>query len=409
MASPSGSAASLPDPWQEAIIRRDLVESNTVLLASVPYLVQSASDSPPKEVSMVRVDMTAHEWDPWETPLPAASSSSSGLHTSLPVGVSAVGESSRCAPLTFAAPRPANEVVKKEGVGDSSSSQVNLLSQAAVVLKKKKKKPARITTDSVKLFERLDESPWYDWGLQPRFLRLPAAHRYRHYTPKVLRHMLKIFPNKWREHGLTNTDRFDASFKALQNIAYGRHASESDENNSLVIFGNWLRERHLQDMRVLYNVTHNLAHLLTTTILPGLTWDEIQGKPQPPTSVIGDRWHLFLTDFQLDTFASNKHFMFEKYGRREDGTIRKPSTVWMRYHGLNLYSLSTVLGTNFLMPSEENVKGMETACGRGIYTSSSWEKALGYSVPHILPGSNLVYRAIALLIVPPWRRKLGSH
>ncbi len=156
----------------------------------------------------------------------------------------------------------------------------------------------------------------------------------------------------------------------------------------------------MSDMRVVFNVTFNIQILMDSVILPGLPWSDIDGKPFPPESKSGERWHLFLTDFRLDTFKFTQHFLEQHYSQREDGTVRKPRSVWMRYHGLSLYALSTILATNFVMPSEEKVKGMETACGRGVYTTRNWEKALGYAIPHFLPGSDLIFRAVALLIIP---------
>ena len=43
---------------------------------------------------------------------------------------------------------------------------------------------------------------------------------------------------------------------------------------------------------------------------------------------------------------------------------------------------------------------LETAEGRGVYTSRLWEKAVKYAVPHQLPGSNLLAWVVFLVVVP---------
>ena len=85
---------------------------------------------------------------------------------------------------------------------------------------------------------------------------------------------------------------------------------------------------------------------------------------------------------------------------------------WARYHGVSgLYAFLTVACTGLLLPSEvadENdgdrnklyAEQFETVEGRGVYTSSDWEKAMHFAVPHILPDSNLFTQIVLLVAVP---------
>ena len=72
-----------------------------------------------------------------------------------------------------------------------------------------------------------------------------------------------------------------------------------------------------------------------------------------------------LTDFELGPQADFPHAQYKKNG----DNIEKPTKTWLVYHGLNMYSASTALATNCLVPPEATVAGMETSEGRGVYTS----------------------------------------
>ena len=84
----------------------------------------------------------------------------------------------------------------------------------------------------------------------------------------------------------------------------------------------------------------------------------------------------------------------------EDGELVLPKGLWLRYHGCNLYALSSILATNMATPSDKTIRSSETACGRGVYTSRCWDKAAQYTIPHLPPESEVLTNAIALFVVP---------
>ena len=88
-----------------------------------------------------------------------------------------------------------------------------------------------------------------------------------------------------------------------------------------------------------------------------------------------------------------------KYSR-VDGKVVLPQGLWLRYHGCNMYAMSSILATNMAAASDEEVVASETACGRGVYTSQSWEQAQQYAIPHRLPGSKVFTKTIALFVIP---------
>ena len=87
--------------------------------------------------------------------------------------------------------------------------------------------------------------------------------------------------------------------------------------------------------------------------------------------------------FATDTYAPLKGYLDDKYTVEND-ELKIPVGIWLRYHGMNLYALSSILATNHAIPSDAGVPGMETACGRGVYTSRQWHKASQYAIPHLL-------------------------
>jgi hypothetical protein len=127
-------------------------------------------------------------------------------------------------------------------------------------------------------------------------------------------------------------------------------------------------------MRCVENVAKRHDVLQNTVIIPGFNWGDFDTAPELPKTASSENWDLYLTDFATDTYAPLKAYLDDRYAL-ENGELKLPDGIWLRYHGLNLYALSSVLATNHAIPSEAGVKGMETACGRGVYTTRQWTKA----------------------------------
>ena len=153
------------------------------------------------------------------------------------------------------------------------------------------------------------------------------------------------------------------------------------------------------DMRIVRNVTKNHAILEQADIIPGFRWSDSDHTPAAPVEKLEDEWDLYLTDFATDSYAPLAAYLDNKY-TLQAGKIQLPQGIWLRYHGLNMYALSSILATNHAIPSDKSIKHSETACGRGVYTSREWDKAAQYAIPHQLPGSELLTKAIALFVVP---------
>ncbi len=414
------------DPWEDPlpvtrqedmVFQRDSFLLGSNELTTAHYLMRREDTfSPPRDPTMVRVitsvaevvgvptsrdcnishpDVAAgpsrpdplSEHDPWAWDGPSLQTLR-GTHPELPQSTASASSG-----IILSGDAAADS---GHAVGDFAGSTDGMQNNTKGIKRSKKPSKDRL---HIKVQAQLSRSPWLSWGLQPAQLRLPAAHRYKHLGPRDLRHILSKFPGKWRDHGVTCAP---ALLQHMFNCdsAIGKFAPDHEEGHARDIFNQWLKERHMSNMRQVDDVTSNIQQLLSTTILPGLSWADIQGKPSLVESHHGEKWHLYLTDFRLDTFSAGIKMLASQYGYRTDGSIRKPSNIWMRYHGLSMYGLSTVLGTNFLLPSEEKIKGMETACGRGIYTTISWDKAVGYAAPHVFSTSGLLFRAVALIIIP---------
>jgi hypothetical protein len=172
----------------------------------------------------------------------------------------------------------------------------------------------------------------------------------------------------------------------------------------------------MTDVRVVENVTENHEALEETLIIPGFKWRDFGHCPEPPVSAGEDKWDFIATDFATDTYGPLATYLNEKY-KMVNGAVVKPEGIWLRYHGMNLYALSSMLATNHAIPSDTALEGAETACGRGVYTSREWKKARQYAVPHQLDGSSCLTKIIALFVIPGasgeggtaiWKQKIRS-
>ena len=93
-----------------------------------------------------------------------------------------------------------------------------------------------------------------------------------------------------------------------------------------------------------------------------------------------------------------------------EGQAADTHTSWIQFHGIGARPALTALGGNLLARSEDK-KGkaaqdqhmqsnFETACGRRVYTSGSWSKAVTYSVPLLYPDQKHLIKFLLLVEVP---------
>lgn len=238
------------------------------------------------------------------------------------------------------------------------------------------------------------------FGLSPKEVRTPRCHRVHHKKPAEIRSCMQAFPKMWR-HG----DKKESWKKVKYSV--DREAGTNPESmpdhlraQSKQLFEKWLSDRCMTNLRVIENVTKNHGDLQRAVIIPGFTWGDFDNAPEYPKSISSDKWDLYLTDFATDTYAPLKAYLDDKY-TMENGELKLPVGIWLRYHGLNLYALSSILATNHAIPSAAGVAaGLETACGRGVYTSRQWHKASQYAIPHLMEGSKVLTKAIALFVIP---------
>ena len=239
-----------------------------------------------------------------------------------------------------------------------------------------------------------------DFGLIPRMVRTPRCHRVKHKQPAEIRQTMRAFPKMWRD----DKKEKDAWTKLKDQVDLVAGTSTSPmpakfKAEAKNCFGNWLSERCMGDMRLVENVTENHEALEQTPIIPGFKWCDFDHTPSMPETKYEDKWDLYLTDFATDCYAPLVAYLDSQYSLR-DGKVQLPSGIWLRYHGLNLYALSSTLATNRAIPNDKSIKSAETACGRGVYTSREWNKAAQYAIPHQLPGSEVLTKVVALFVIP---------
>ena len=245
------------------------------------------------------------------------------------------------------------------------------------------------------------EGPLYrKFGLEPALVRTPRCHRRGHKQPSDLHIAMKNFPAKWRSDVKTEGS-FTAIKGAVDLIAGTGKIQMPAETRakSRFIFDQWLGDRSMGDMRVIREVTSKHDVLARTAIIPGFTWSDFDHTPEMPTKTNAEEWDLYLTDFATDTYSPLASYLDMKYSK-VNGKVVLPQGLWLRYHGCNMYAMSSILATNMAAASDEEVVASETACGRGVYTSQSWDKAQQYASPHRLPGSRVFTKTIALFVIP---------
>ena len=239
-----------------------------------------------------------------------------------------------------------------------------------------------------------------DFGLTPEKVRTPRCHRLKHKQPAEIRQTMKGFPKLWRE--VKNAEDTWKKLKHKVDEVAGMGTNEMPTKIRAAAkkcFEDWLEERCMGDMRVVENVTVNHEALSETLIIPGFKWADFEHTPSMPETLIEDKWDLYLTDFATDCYAPLAAYLDSQYSMK-DGVVQLPDGIWLRYHGMNMYALSSILATNHAIPSDKSIKAAETACGRGVYTSREWSKARQYAIPHQLPKSEVLTKVIALFVIP---------
>lgn len=185
----------------------------------------------------------------------------------------------------------------------------------------------------------------------------------------------------------------------------------------------------LPNPRIIEDISGEGAHRFRDTPLwtDGVTWNDtpIFGKPEDPCTDRTKVWDLWLTDYNPRwhkhlfgdcPLNSGKEEVKEEEGQgtssRSTGTGKDlcPSltqkTSWFSYHGTSITSAIVALCLNSLNKSErvfgdpapnddkhpragQEAKAYgdgtyEATVQRGIYTSTSWKKALSYASPYVV-------------------------
>jgi hypothetical protein len=239
-----------------------------------------------------------------------------------------------------------------------------------------------------------------DFGLTPKMVRTPRCHRLKHKRPAEIRQAMQIFPKMWRHKENKKQAWVDLAYK-IDGVA-GTGTSPSPEKikaEAKRSFEVWLQERCMADMRVVENVTENHEALEKTLIIPGFRWCDFEHCPELPVTAREDKWDFYATDFATDSYSPLAFYLDNEY-KKVNGAVVVPSGIWLRYHGLNMYALSSMIATTHAIPSDTALEGAETACGRGVYTSRIWCKARQYAIPYQLEGSRILTKVIALFVIP---------
>ena len=211
---------------------------------------------------------------------------------------------------------------------------------------------------------------------------------------------MQCFPKLWREVKQAVGEWKDLKQKVDEVAGTGNMVMPAKlKATARRCFEIWLEERSMKDMRVVENVTIKHQTLIDTMIIPGFKWGDFEHAPTLPETMVEDTWDLYLTDFATDCYTPLAAYLDTKYVLNDD-VLELPSGIWLRYHGLNMYALSSILATNHAVPSDTAIASAETACGRGVYTSRYWSKARQYAIPHQLPGSEVLTKVIALFCHP---------
>ena len=245
------------------------------------------------------------------------------------------------------------------------------------------------------------EGPLYKkFGLKPELVRTTRCHRRGHKQPAEMRTAMKNYPAKWRAD-----KKADGVWTAIKSEVDGIAGKGKDPMPKAIrekargVFDKWLGDRSMGDMRIIRDITLNHGILEETAIIPGFRWLDFDHTPEMPVKNNADERDLYLTDFATDTYNPLASYLDMKY-TKVNGKVELPQGLWLRYHGCNMYAMSSILATNMAAPSDQEVVSSETACGRGVYTSRCWEKATQYAIPHRLPGSSVFTKTIALFVVP---------
>jgi hypothetical protein len=182
-----------------------------------------------------------------------------------------------------------------------------------------------------------------DFGLPPKMVRTPRCHRLKHKPPSELRQIMQAFPALWR-HG-EKKEAWNKLKNSIDQVA-GTSMSTMPENLRLEAkkcSEDCLDSRCMSKLRIVENVTENHEALEQTMIIPGFKWCDFDHTPVLPSGTPVDKWDFYLTDFATDTYAPPRTYLDDKYSKA-NGKVQLPTGIWLRYHGLNSYALSSIFG-----------------------------------------------------------------
>ena len=246
----------------------------------------------------------------------------------------------------------------------------------------------------------IEGSLYKKFGLPPEMVRTPRCHRRGHKQPADIRMAMKNYPAMWRAD-----KKADGAWTAIKSEVDGAAGTRKEpmpgalKDKARIVSDKWLGHRSMGDMRVIRDITMKHEILEETAKIPGFRWRDFDHMPEPPVKKYEDEWDLYLTDFATDTYNPLAAYLDMKY-KKDAGKVVLPQGLWLRYHGCNMYAMSSILATNMAAPSDKEIRSSETACGRGVFTSRCWEKATQYAIPPRLPGSAVLTKTIALFVVP---------
>ena len=207
---------------------------------------------------------------------------------------------------------------------------------------------------------------------------------------RTLRKLVKAMPKKWREAELSGQACQDVYDKISM---CGRSAeSQSECWNSL--------HGLLESLGFAWSVAHRLRlaefakkDSSAARFPPNLIdLTKIPGKAYPPEE---DEWWYYPLNWAPPTPPTEDRTNLAKSVPEWD------SGYMVSWHGTSFYGLCTALYCGFLAPSERDVEGNATACGRGVYTTFQFMGAARHAVPMLWdPELSHCVKAVLLVAIP---------
>ncbi len=215
----------------------------------------------------------------------------------------------------------------------------------------------------------------------PDVWRTPMAHRRGHVNPNKLFKMVRNFPSIWKAH----MTKHEKDFKDAK-LAVGAWLTPGEMRKAKDCVRRWLAERFLDDCECIENINgKGRDKLLERVLFDGLRVRDFTGNAAPEWPSVGD-WDFYFTDVNPRMWA-----WVEGEALRD---------MWLQWHGTNVYGTASSLATSFLARSELDKKGHEMACGRGVYTTALFGKAVQYAYPIVFEEAKVLVRMVLLVCTP---------